>query len=108
MSAPFGERRKAHQDRVDIAAGLEPEQGTAVIDEVEFGVASAPDQLFLALCFSEGESHPAAHKLRENVEERFADGLRQLEIAIKLGIVAAFEMVVEDAADAAMDAAMGM
>src|SRR3546814_16794197 len=34
LSGPFGERRQAHQDRVDIAAGLEPEQSPAVVDEV--------------------------------------------------------------------------
>src|SRR3546814_13414676 len=44
LSGPFGERRQAHQDRVDIAAGLEPEQSPAVVDEVEFGIAPAPDR----------------------------------------------------------------
>src|SRR3546814_13474043 len=49
LSGPFGERRQAHQDRVDIAAGLEPEQSPAVVYEVEFGIAPEPDQLRLAL-----------------------------------------------------------
>src|SRR3546814_3362915 len=81
LSGPFGERRQAHQDRVDIAAGLEPEQSPAVVDEVEFGIAPAPDQLRLALGLGEGQAHAAAHDLREDVEERLADRLRQLEIA---------------------------
>src|SRR3546814_10578228 len=75
-SGPFGERRQAHQDRVDIAAGLETEQSPAVVDEVEFGVAPAPDQLRVALGLGEGQAHAAAHDLREDVEERLADRLR--------------------------------
>src|ERR1043165_3500159 len=37
-SAPGRQRRKAHQDGVDIASGPEPEQGAAVVDQVELGV----------------------------------------------------------------------
>src|SRR3546814_10282521 len=55
-SGPFGERRQAHQDRVDIAAGLETEQSPAVVDEVEFGVAPAPEQLRVALGLGEGQA----------------------------------------------------
>ena len=38
--APLGQRRQAHQDRVDVAAGLETEQRAAVIEQVEFDVSS--------------------------------------------------------------------
>src|SRR4051794_4097541 len=35
ISFPHRHRRQAHQDRVDIAAGLEPEQCAPIIDQVE-------------------------------------------------------------------------
>src|SRR3546814_185872 len=44
-SAPNRLGREAHQNRIDIAAGLEPEQSAPVIDEVEFGIATAPFEL---------------------------------------------------------------
>src|SRR3546814_8297560 len=65
-SAPFRERRQAHQDRVDIAAGLEPEQRAAIIDQVEFGIAAAPDELCLALFLGKGRRHPPPHEDRKS------------------------------------------
>src|SRR3546814_18726116 len=68
-SGPFGERRQAHQDRIDIAAGLEAEQRAAAIDEVDFGIAAAPDQLLLPFGVGSGEATPATPDLREEVQE---------------------------------------
>src|ERR1700704_2686028 len=41
--------RHRRQNGIDIAAGLEAEDGAAVVQQVEFHIASAPDQLFLAV-----------------------------------------------------------
>src|SRR5438128_1684264 len=41
--------RHRRQNRLDIAAGLQAEDGAAVVQQVEFHIASAPDQLFLAV-----------------------------------------------------------
>jgi hypothetical protein len=46
---PSGERRQRHQDRLDIAAGLEPELGAAVVEQVEFDIAAAADELMAPL-----------------------------------------------------------
>ena len=37
------------QDGVDVAAGLQAEDGAAVVEQVELDVAAAADQLLLAL-----------------------------------------------------------
>ena len=42
-------RGQRHQDRLDIAAGLEAEQGAAVVEQVELDIAAAADQLVAAL-----------------------------------------------------------
>ena len=44
-SGPDRLGRKAHQDRVDIAAGLQAEQRAPVVDQVEFRIAPAPFEL---------------------------------------------------------------
>src|SRR5277367_2286201 len=48
-SRPLHLRRHRGQDRVDIAAGLQSKDGAAVVEQVEFDITSAPDQLFLAV-----------------------------------------------------------
>src|SRR6266481_6303495 len=45
----FGRHRR--QDRLDIAAGLEPKDSAAVVQQVELDVTSAPDQLLFAVGF---------------------------------------------------------
>ena len=42
---PARERRQRHQDRFGAPAGLQPEQRAAVVDQVEFDIAAAPQQL---------------------------------------------------------------
>src|SRR3546814_7625080 len=97
-SFPRRQRRQAHQDRVDIAAGLEAEQGAPVVDEVEFGVAAAPFELPGLVLFGEGRLHPPPHQFRIDVQERLADLAGEGEI----GVEEAFQVIVEDAAHAAM------
>ena len=91
ISAPFCERWQTHQDRVDIAAGFEAKQGSPIIDEIEFGIAPAPDKLFFTLGVGEGLVHPAPYDLRKNVEKGFPDRLSELKAAIEFGIIAGFE-----------------
>ena len=67
-------RRQAHQDGVDVAAGLEAEQGAAVVEQVELDVAAAEfEQLAACRRRSNGVSIRAPDDLREDVEERLAD-----------------------------------
>src|SRR3546814_3790725 len=90
-SFPRRQRRQAHQDRVDIAAGLEAEQGAPVVDEVEFGVAAAPFELPGLVLFGEGRLHPPPHQFRIDVQERLADLAGEGEI----GVEEAFQVIVE-------------
>src|SRR5690606_30271336 len=105
-SAPLHLGRQAHQDGVDVAAGLEPEQGASVIDEVEFDIAATPFELLLLLRRRPIHSHPLADDPGEHVEERFADVLREYEVAFPLRLVGALHVVVEDPADAARNVAV--
>src|SRR5690606_32829422 len=93
----------AHQDRVDIAAGLQPEQRPPVVDEVEFDVAPPPFELARPLRLPERHAHAAADELRKDGQEGLADVAGEGEVPAEI----AFEMVVEDAADAAVHVAMG-
>src|SRR5262245_24791088 len=48
-SRPLHHRRQRREDRVDIAAGAQPEDGAAVVEQVELHVAAAAHELLLAL-----------------------------------------------------------
>src|SRR5689334_21628820 len=48
-SGPFHLRRQRRQDGLHIAAGLQPECGAAVVEQVELDIAPAPDQLLVAI-----------------------------------------------------------
>src|SRR5437762_11493188 len=90
-SFPAGERRKAHQDRVDVAAGLEAEQGAAVVEQVELDIAAAEFEQPLDLPVGEGRVHPFADDLGEDVEERFTDVAREGEIGVERRALASLE-----------------
>ena len=60
QSTPHRLRRQAHQDRIDIAAGLEAEQSPPVIDQIELGIAPAPFELLLFVARGERRVHAAA------------------------------------------------
>ena len=64
VSFPFRQRRQAHQDGVDVAAGLEPEQGAAVVDEVELDVPAAAEFLEFAVLRGEGLVLASSHDRR--------------------------------------------
>src|SRR5438132_7771160 len=92
----FGGER--HQDRLDIAAGLQTECGAAVVEQVELDVAAAADELMTALFGRPGEPHPGPHDGRENGEDGVSDRSEEGEVALP---VAAIEIVEEDPAGAA-------
>ncbi len=47
-------RGQGHEDGFGASAGLQPEQGAAVVHQVELDVAAAPVQLESALAFTVG------------------------------------------------------
>src|SRR3981081_4591056 len=48
-SRPPHFRRHRRQHRIDTAAGCQAENGAAVVEQIEFRIAPAPDRLFLAV-----------------------------------------------------------
>src|SRR5262245_47927969 len=97
-SRPFHHRRHRGQDRIDIAAGAQPEHGATVVEEVELDIAPAPHELLLALRLAPRRREIAAHEVGIDLEEGTTDVLGEGEVGIP---VAGIEPVVEDAADAA-------
>src|SRR5690625_7191557 len=69
-SRPGGKRGQAHQHRVRIMAGLQPESRAAIPDEVEFGIAPALHQLMRAVFLGPALVHAPARDRQERSEER--------------------------------------
>src|SRR5580704_8771050 len=86
----FGGER--HEDRLDIAAGLEAEQRAAVVEQVELDIAAAPDELVAALLLGPRLQHVTADQSRVDPEKGLADGAGEGEIALPIAV----EVVVED------------
>src|SRR3546814_5564251 len=84
-------------DRLDVAAGLQAEQRAAVMQQVELDVAAAPNQLVASLRLGPAIVHVPLDEARVDVEECLSDVAGEGEV----GLEAAVEIVVEDAADAA-------
>src|SRR5258707_3990689 len=100
---PFHFRRHRRQDRLDIAAGLEPKNRAAVVEQVELDVTSAPDQLLFAVGFVPWRVEIAPDELGIDFQEDAPDLLGEGKVGIP---VAAVVPVVENAADAARLLAM--
>jgi hypothetical protein len=60
-SGPFYFGGHGGEDSVNVAAGFETESCAAIIKQVEFDVAAAADQLFLAVGWCPGIGVVAAH-----------------------------------------------
>src|SRR6266404_2969745 len=103
LSGPCRFGRQRHQDRLDIAAGLQTECGAAVVEQVELDIAAAADELMTALVGGPGEPHARPHDGRENGEDSVPDRSEEGEVALP---VAAIEIVEEDPAGAARFASM--
>src|SRR5260370_39856504 len=103
VSWPGGLGRQRHQDRLDIAAGLEAEPCAAVVKQVEFDVTAAADELVATLFRGPRAVHPRPHDRRKDREKRLADRPAKGEIALP---VATVEIVDKDPAGAAWLAAL--
>src|SRR5215469_7786349 len=95
---PGDKRRQRHQDRLGVAAGLQPEHGAAVIEQIEFDIAAAADELMAPLLFRPRKRHARPYDRGEHAEEGCADRADKREVAFP---IAAVEIIEEDPADAA-------
>ena len=95
--------RQRHQDRLYIAAGLQPKAGTPIIEQVEFDIAAAAHKLMAALFVGPRQPHARPHDRRISTEERFADPADKGKIALP---VTAVEIIEKDPAGAARFVAM--
>src|SRR5215470_17284204 len=100
---PFHLGRHRRQDRIDVAAGLQPEGGAAVVEQVELDITTAPDQLLLALGRAPRRCEIAPDQCGIDLQEGAADILSEGEVGLP---VAGIMVIVEDAADAARLLAM--
>src|SRR5215213_77625 len=103
QSWPLYLRRHRREDRIYIAAGLQPKNCAAVVEQVELDVAPAPDQLLLAVGGIPGQGEIAPDEFGIDLQEGAADVLREGEVGVP---VARVMPVVENAADAARFLAM--
>src|SRR5213592_5117571 len=103
QSWPLYLRWHRRENRIHIAAGFQPEDCAAVVQQIEFDIASAPDQLLLAIGGVPGEGEIAPDEFGIDFQEGAADVLREGEVGVP---VAGIVPVVENAADAARLLAM--
>src|SRR5215471_9441301 len=95
---PHHQRRHGRQDRLDVAAGLQPENRAAVVEQVELNITPTADELLLAVCISPWGHHVAAHDVWVDADKGAAYALREVEVLLP---VSGIEIVVEDAANTA-------
>src|SRR5437870_2869973 len=100
LDSPGDERREAHEDRLDVAAGAQPEQGAAVVDQVELDVPAAPAELLRAVLVGVRGRAAALDQWSVRGQERLA------HIANERPALLAAEIVEEDAAHAPLAAAV--
>src|SRR4051794_38272635 len=98
VSRPLHDRRHRGENCIDVAAGAQAEDGAAIVQEIEFDVASAPYELFFTFGFGPGRCEVAPDEVRIDFGESASDILREGEIRVPAARV---EPVVEDAADTA-------
>src|SRR5436190_5139129 len=103
VSRPLHFRRHRRQDRLYVAARLQAEDGASVVEQIEFNVASAPDQLFFTVGRVPRRVEIAPDEFGIDLQKGAADILGKGEVGIP---VAGIVPVVEDSADAARLLAM--
>src|SRR3546814_6609986 len=81
---PGGFRRQAHEDRLDVAAGLQAEPGAAVVEQVELGVAAAAEELVAALLLGPGLRHVAAHQGGIDLQDRSEEHTSELQSLMRI------------------------
>src|SRR5216683_3911635 len=97
VSRPFYNRRHRRKNRLDVATGLEAENSTAVIKQIEFDIAAAADQLLLAIGFAPWRREVFSHQTGIDAKKGAANILREGKSLVPVG----FEIVVKNAADTA-------
>src|SRR5258706_14072690 len=103
VSRPFHFRRHRRQDGIHIAAGFQPEDGAAVVEQIEFDITSAPHELLLAILWCPRRIKIPSHQFGIDFQECAADVLSEGEVGVP---VAAVVPVVKNAAYAARLLAM--
>src|SRR3954453_286794 len=98
FSRPLHFRRHRGEDGLYVAAGLQAEDGASIVEQIEFNVASAPDQLFFTVGRAPRRVEIAPDDFGINLQKGAADILGKGEVGIP---VAGIVPVVEDSADAA-------
>src|SRR6185369_10771106 len=94
---PLHRGRHGRQDGFYVAAGLEAENGTAVVQEIEFDVATAADELFLAVSFGPRDCEVFANQPWVDSQECSTNVLCERKRLIPIR----FEIIIKYAADAA-------
>src|SRR5258705_6554245 len=82
QSWPLYLRRHRRENGIHIAAGLQPKNCAAVIEKVELDIASAPDQLFLAVGGIPGQAEIAPDAFGIDLQEGAADVLGKGEVGV--------------------------
>src|SRR6516165_2760754 len=95
---PLNHRRQRGQDGLDIAARAQSEDGAPVVEQIEFNIAAAPHELFLAFRLGPGQRKVSFYQLGIDAVKGAADLLGECKIGIP---ITAVEVIEEDAADAA-------
>src|ERR1700743_3530365 len=98
---PSGPGRQAHQDALGAAAGLQAEEGPAVMDEVELHIAAAADLLPFDLPLAVGEMATPVRDREPGCEEIIAARALEVEQTPGLCLAGRSEVIIKDAADAA-------
>src|SRR5688572_23230425 len=100
--------RQAGEDGIDVAAGLQPEDRAAVVEQVELGIAAAAHKLLLAVDVGPGVVEVLADELVVDRKERAADILHEGEVGIPATLFIGRMLPVEEsAADTARLVAVG-
>src|SRR5262245_19339160 len=99
---PAHHRRQRHEDRLGAPARLEAEDGAAIVNQIEFHVAAAAELLETALLVGVGFVSPLFGDRQVSGQKIVAAILHEREERLKV----AFEIIEEDAADAARLLAM--
>src|SRR3954451_11332325 len=81
-SGPLHFWRHRRQDRVYVAAGFQSEDGAAVVQQIEFDVAPAPDQLLLAVGGGPRRVEVAPDQFGIDAQKGAADILGEGEITV--------------------------
>src|SRR6266567_938423 len=100
---PLHQRRQRHQDRFGATVGLQAEQRSAIVDEIEFDVAATPIRLEFTLARDVRLVLAPREDRLVGRQEMIADAARESEAVLEPAIA---QIVVEDPANAAWLVAM--